>query len=319
MKIPKAPFILAFFLIGLYFAFPLLIKAILSIAGFTNANRDALMIGTALQKGLAAPLSGFIALKAWKVLFIVPWFLAISFLLWRIHRWFKGRYRYVTLSIIALFLILRVFPNLLLIGENDQPSKSFGTPGNGRLENGKRVPFSGDNFTTYSFFGFIGGRTFVHGKVKKIVLDTYKKCAASMPDQHFVLMETGHRKGGRFSPHRTHQSGMSVDFMTPLKKQGNPYDGHSIFSGWGYGRKFDNKGKTGKLEIDYETMAHHLLLLYETARENGLTIKKVIFDPVLQPYLFKTKSGKKLKGKFYFTRGRVTFRHDDHYHVDFGK
>lgn len=319
MKLPKAPFILTAFLIGLYFVIPSLIKGILSIAGMGHAGRDAMMIATAMQKGLAAPLSGWVGLTGWKALLVVPWFLAIAFLLWRIHRFLKGRYRFVFLPIIGLFIILRIFPDLLLIGENDAPSKSIGTPKNGQLENGKRVPFSGKNFTTYSFFGFINGRTFVHDKVRKTILKTYEKCATAMPDQHFVLMETGHRTGGRFSPHRTHQNGMSVDFMTPLKKQGKPYAGHSIFSGWGYGRTFDNKGKTEKLEIDYETMAHHLLLLYETARQNGLTIKKVIFDPVLQPYLFQTKSGQKLKGKFYFTKGRVTFRHDDHYHVDFGK
>jgi len=101
-------------------------------------------------------------------------------------------------------------------------------------------------------------------------------------------------------------------------KNGKPYNAHHIFTGWGYGYVFDNQGKNGELSIDYETMAQHLLFLYETAKENGLKIQKVIFDPVLQPYLFKTPTGRKLKGKFYFTRGRVVFRHYDHYHVDFG-
>ena len=130
-------------------------------------------------------------------------------------------------------------------------------------------------------------------------------------------METGHKSGGRFLPHRTHRNGMSVDFMTPMLKNGKPYQSHHIFNLWGYGWEFDDTGKKGKVSIDYETMARHIMAVYETAPKHGLRIKKVIFDPVLQPYLFQTETGKKLKGKFYFTRHRVSFRHDDHYHIDF--
>ena len=43
----------------------------------------------------------------------------------------------------------------------------------------------------------------------------------------------------------------------------------------------------------------------------------MIFDPRLQPLLFKTKYGKKLKGKLKFNTKQAWVRHDEHIHVDF--
>lgn len=309
----KFPYIFALVMTAIYMLFPEIVKSMVA----ERYMRDALPIVKAFQQGISYPLSNWANLTGWHALWLLPWYLGLGFLMRGFHLILKKRYRYVFLSLLAILLVLRIFPNLLLQGESDRPSQAFGTPGKGYLENGKRMHFSGPNFTTYSFFGFLAGRTFVHEKVRKTVLETYQKCEKALPDVEFVLMETGHRNGGKFSPHRSHQNGLSVDFMSPLLKHEKPYNSHHILTGFGYGYVFDDQGKRDKISIDYETMARHLLLLHETAGENGLRIKKVIFDPVLQPYLFQTPSGKKLKGKFYFTRGRVVFRHDDHYHVDF--
>lgn len=307
------PYVFALLMTAIYLLLPEVVEAVVS----ERLMRDALSVTKAIQGSIAAPLSGWVQLSGMRSILLFPWYLVIGFILRGIHLILKKRYRYVLLCILVLLVSLRVFPNLLLLGETDKASQAIGTPAKGSLKNGKRIQFSGPNFTTYSFFGFLTGRTFVHEKVRKTVLETYQKCETALPNIEFVLMETGHRNGGKFAPHRTHQNGLSVDFMTPLLKNEKPYNAHHIFTGYGYGYVFDNQGKKEEIRIDYETMAKHLLLLHETAQANGLRIKKVIFDPVLQPYLFKTPSGKKLKGKFYFTRVRVTFRHDDHYHVDF--
>ncbi len=309
----KFPYIFAVLMTACY----LLLPEIVDNASPDRYLRDALGVAKAIQKTLSFPLSNWVTLKGWQALWLFPWYLGLGFLFRGLHLVLKKRYRYVFFSLLGLLFILRIFPDLLLQMESGKASQSLGTPGKGSLVNGKRMHYSGPNFTTYSFFGYLAGRTFVHEKVRKTVLATYQKCETALPEIEFVLMETGHRKGGQFSPHRSHQNGLSVDFMTPLLKNEEPYNSHHIFKGWGYGYVFDNEGKKGDIKIDYETMAKHLLLLHETAGENGLRIKKVIFDPVLQPYLFQTPSGKKLQGKFYFTRGRVLFRHDDHYHVDF--
>lgn len=270
-----------------------------------------------IRNGLTYPLSKWLKPVGWQQLVWIPWLLGIGFLIRVLHLLLRPLYRYLVVGIVAILLVLRIFPGLIMIGEPDAPSRSTGSVSNGKLENGKRIPFQGENYCTYSFWGYLTGRTFVHAKVRKTVLETYAACAESIPGRRFVLMETGPQNGGRFLPHKTHRSGMSVDFMTPQLKDGKPYENRHIFNLWGYRREFDDTGKLDEIEIDYEVMAQHLLHLHEAARKNGLRIKKVIFDPVLQPYLFQTPTGKQLKGKFYFTRGRVIVRHDDHYHVDF--
>ena len=42
-----------------------------------------------------------------------------------------------------------------------------------------------------------------------------------MPDTVYKYTETGFENGGKFRPHKTHQNGLSVDFMTPVKNKNN--------------------------------------------------------------------------------------------------
>ncbi|MEZ4688387.1 MAG: hypothetical protein R3B47_20695 [Bacteroidia bacterium] len=140
----------------------------------------------------------------------------------------------------------------------------------------------------------------------------------NVPRSGLRLMETGLRFGGRTAAPHTHRNGLSVDFMTPMRKNGKPWAASGLFNLWAYGRNFDDRGRKGEIEVDYEAMAQHIVALEKAAKANGLSIKKIIFDPVLQPFLFETESGKGLKQRIHFTRGRVIPRHDDHYHVDFG-
>ena len=55
--------------------------------------------------------------------------------------------------------------------ESSAPSRSIGTVGNGRLENGKRLPAAGPNFRSYSRLGALLGRTAVHSGVRAAVLE----------------------------------------------------------------------------------------------------------------------------------------------------
>lgn len=56
-------------------------------------------------------------------------------------------------SFIALFFVTAV-------GAED--SVCFGTTSNGRLENGVKLPASGENFEGYSDIARLAGRTYVH-------------------------------------------------------------------------------------------------------------------------------------------------------------
>ncbi len=107
--------------------------------------------------------------------------------------------------------------------DDGKPSQAVGTAGNGSLKNGKLLPFSGPNFEYFDALSYCSGRAFAHSSVKATILGAYKRMETTVPGRHFGLMECAHQHGGKLSPHRTHQNGMSVDFMMPLLKDGVPY------------------------------------------------------------------------------------------------
>jgi murein endopeptidase len=100
-------------------------------------------------------------------------------------------------------------------------STCYGSSANGRLDGGVQLPASGANFVAYSADGVRLGRTYVHDVVRQIVLDAYAHLAQTMPEKKFVYGETGLEHGGTMPPHRTHQAGVSVDFMVPVLDKEN--------------------------------------------------------------------------------------------------
>jgi penicillin-insensitive murein endopeptidase len=204
------------------------------------------------------------------------------------------------------------------------PSISSGTVGAGSLEHGKLVPFSGVNFTYFDTLSYTSGRAFVNDKLLATLHETYAELAEKMPKEHFCIMECSNEHGGRIHPHRTHQNGLSVDFMTPLKKDGASYYDLDRIGATHYLLEFDNDGKYTKeasISIDFEKMALHLVTLERVARMNGLKISKVIFKTELKDNLFASSYGKQLKESgIYFTKSltpMINSLHDDHYHIDF--
>ena len=119
-------------------------------------------------------------------------------------------------------------------------------------------------------------------------------------------------------PHRTHQNGMSVDFMVPvLDAQGRSVPlPSSPLNEFGYGLEFDAQGRAGDLRTDYAALAEHLYQLRQAARKRQVGIALVIFDPALMPALLATARGKDLRG-LPFMQGKPWIRHDEHVHVDF--
>lgn len=197
-------------------------------------------------------------------------------------------------------------------------STCFGTTGAGALRDGWRLPASGANFSAYSLAGWALGRTYVHSAVHATVLDAYTSLLKQQPHRRFVYGETGLARGGRFSPHRTHQNGLSVDFMVPaVTAEGAP----TRLPAWptnefGYGIDFDASGRSGDLRIDFETLASHLEELRASAQRSRVGISKVIFAPDLQVHLHRTKAWPAIRD-LPFSKRPSWVRHDDHYHVDF--
>jgi penicillin-insensitive murein endopeptidase len=203
-------------------------------------------------------------------------------------------------------------------------SKAMGSVSNGSLINGKLIPFSGKNYLYFDTTSYLNGRAFLHEDLLSVILKSYHDMETILPGRNFRVMECSNEHGGKIFPHRTHQNGLSVDFMTPLKRDEKPYYDLDTLGGRHYLLEFNNAGicsRDPKVSIDFETIALHILTLENTARKNGIKISKVIFKTELKDDLFATESGKKLLSKnIYFTKSltpAINALHDDHYHIDF--
>ncbi len=213
---------------------------------------------------------------------------------------------------------------LLLLGSalshaGEPASQCFGSTAVGRLENGWALPGEGPNFQAYSQLAALAGRTYVHSQVHAVVVDAYARLQQSAPEVRYVYGETGWRQGGPFAPHKTHQNGLSVDFFVPVRNaQGDsallPI---GLDNRLGYDIEFDQQGRYAALHIDYPAMAQHLWALHAAARQQGIAIQRVIFDPVLLAQLLASKEGRGLDKVMYFSPNKPWVRHDEHYHIDF--
>ncbi|MDA8792182.1 penicillin-insensitive murein endopeptidase [Bacteriovoracaceae bacterium] len=217
-------------------------------------------------------------------------------------------------QIFILFLIL--FVNLSFADE--VRSTCFGSTKKGSLKNGVKLPRRGKNFKSYSWIAGIVGRTYVHSAVKEIMIDAYAELARTHPDIVYKYAETGFEEGGRFKPHKTHQNGLSVDHMVPVKK--NDKSVHlptNAFNKLGYAIEFNLEGKYKDYHLDYEALGALIKEIHRQAVAKGYEIWRVIFDPRMSPNLFKTSHGKYLKKNIRFSKNKSWVRHDEHIHIDF--
>ena len=146
-----------------------------------------------------------------------------------------------------------------------------------------------------------------------------------MPTRYFGVMECSNEHGGEMQPHKTHQNGLSVDFMMPLLKDDLPYYGLDSLGLMHYLLDFDHAGKYKKdptVSVDFNLMARQILLLDFFAKKVGLKIFKVIVKIEFKDELFMTEYGKLLKASdIYVVQGltpTINALHDDHFHIDFG-
>lgn len=234
----------------------------------------------------------------------------------------KKFFKYSLLLLCIAIIILSVSE---LLYKNEGNSKAIGSPGNGKLENPHLMPYSGENFRYFSPLSYyILDDAYLHSRVQTTLLTAYQECEKTCADTKFRVMECANKDGGKMWLHRTHQNGLSVDFMVP-KKQGAKQSKMLDWLGlWHYLLEFTDEGKSKlnqNIKIDFETMGKHILALDRAARKNGLKINKVILKIELKDDFYATESGKKVKQKgIYFARSLsdiVNKVHDDHYHIDF--
>jgi len=198
-------------------------------------------------------------------------------------------------------------------------SACYGTAANGRASGAVPLPAQGENYTAYASLGVTLGRTYVHQRVRDIVVDAYAATYRTLPASRFGYGETGLATGGPFKPHRTHQNGTSVDFMVPVlegKGQSVLLPSNAL-NKFGYALEFDASGKLDDLHIDFEAVAEHLYQLSVAAKLHGAPINRVIFQKELVTQLYRTRRGAYLRNSVTFMKATPWIRHDEHYHVDF--
>ena len=198
-------------------------------------------------------------------------------------------------------------------------SVCYGTPSDGRLEGAAQIPDSGLNFSSYSSLGVMLGRTYAHSKVVAAIGAAYTALETAAPGKRYVYGESGWRNGGRIRPHRTHQNGLSVDFMAPVVNTAGrsvPLP-TSITNKFGYGIEFDADARYEDLAIDFEAIGEHLYALDAAVRVEGIGISRVIFEKAYLTRLYETKRGAWVKENVAFMQAEPWVRHDEHYHVDF--
>jgi penicillin-insensitive murein endopeptidase len=204
------------------------------------------------------------------------------------------------------------------VAADEQASRCFGSVAHGRIEHAVQLPPEGRNYRAYSGLANSLGRTYLHSRVREVVMNAYAELEKSALGKVYVYGETGLAKGGRFRPHRTHQNGLSVDFMVPVVDAAGrsmPLP-TSTFNKFGYGIEFDSDGRHDNYRIDFEALAEHLYQLHAAASAQGVGIGLVIFEPSLHARLFATRRGEFLRS-LSFMKKPAWIRHDNHYHVDF--
>jgi len=207
------------------------------------------------------------------------------------------------------------------------------------------LPPSGAGFRTSSTLVGAMGRQYVRHEVAAALTTALADVAGS--NRVFVVADTGHKDGGPFPPHATHQEGLSVDIHMPVvDAAGAPATlSSSFWNLWGYCWHLDPAGHVaglaweakplplpllGKTQLcpsvdidsddhaDFDTVARLVKALDVAARAHGGRVRTVIIAPEFVAPILASPSGKALGPlSSVFTRHPVWVRHDDHLHVDF--
>ena len=198
-------------------------------------------------------------------------------------------------------------------------STCYGTTKKGRIEDAVKLPDSGPNFISYGNLPELAGRTYVHSQVRDVIVSAFKSLEKEQAGKVYKYAETGGRLGGEFWPHKTHQNGLSVDFMVPvLDEKGNSVHlPTNPLNDYGYGIVFDDDGRYGSYRLDYEALGALIVALHNSALSHGIEIWRVLFTPKLQPYLYKTRYGDYIRSNISIPTKQSWRPHDEHIHVDF--
>ena len=180
-------------------------------------------------------------------------------------------------------VLYKAFLLLMLLNQSaaatSAESVCFGTTSMGRLEGGVQLPSAGPNFVSYGSIPETLGRTYVHSKVRDVLLAAYRQLEIEQPGKVFKYAETGAEMGGEFPPHKTHQNGLSVDLMVPVTDA----SGRSVhlpthaLNRYGYDIEFDQNGRYDDYQIDFDALGAKIVALHKAAKKHHIEIWRVLF------------------------------------------
>ncbi|MGB0431681.1 MAG: penicillin-insensitive murein endopeptidase [Bacteroidia bacterium] len=288
------PVILALLFTTIYFTLGEIIELVLPYTKYKNVP-DFMSEPAAnyVRPDISYPISDWFDMKGVGRIILIPYYLIIGYLVALAHLLLKPWYKYILGTGVLVVVFLRIFPGTLLLFDNNQPSISYGKSSNGSIEFAKRLPYKSDGYVTYSFTGYLAGRTFVHEKLKLAVLEAFELLSEKYNERQFVIGDCGLKEGGPMSfVGKEKQNGLEMDFMLPIVNlDGSAYQKQNITNYWNYDLDFDETGRLGGMEVDYGTLATMLATLQSTAIKHGLTIKKIEMHPDIKRGLL----GKDLK------------------------
>ncbi len=236
----------------------------------------------------------------------------------------KGKKRWLVMGSAIVLMAFMAYPEYTHV--NTGQSISSGSVRDGSLKGGWLLPYSGKNFNYFSWFSYyILNNAYVNDRVWQTLMDAYQTCETTCPETQFTLMECTRKHGGTMLLHWTHQNGTSVDFMAPVLTRDQSPSMSRHFGLFHYLLQFDTNGKlqlSGGSQIDFETMARHILAVDDAAKRHGLYIYKILFNTHLLDELYATPSGQNIRERgiriIPQVSDLVNRYHDDHYHIDFG-
>lgn len=150
----------------------------------------------------------------------------------------------------------------------DSLSHAVGTVSNGSLINAQILPYWGKNFQYFSKESYLAGRCFIHSALEQVLVNSFHDLEQMDSTAFFYLMEASMEKGGKISPHRTHQNGTSIDLMIPLLKNKIPYHGLDTIGVSHYLLNFDKNGKytdDPSIQINFDLLALEILSIQKNA------------------------------------------------------
>lgn len=177
-----------------------------------------------------------------------------------------------------------------------------------------RPALSGEGWRSYCVPCVWANRTFGRVPVIESLEAALTTASAAHAGTTFLYGEIGFPSGEEFPPHRTHREGLSVDILVPL--EGGVIPAHA-FNRFGYDVEFDAAGHGPAGRIHFAALATLIDALRAEAEARGGRVRRVIFAPDLQPFLFGTEAGRGLAARVAFNSAEAWVRHDDHIHVDF--